>query len=280
MNRFGWLAAHPVGGYVALACAVSYLAGGPVLIAVQSLAPPDAFLVRTYGSRVLVVWGPAIAGLIMASVTGRQGGAAALLRLLIPCRFDLPLAAAILVAGGATAAGALLMQGVRPDELRSVLGGSAALAAAHWLLQLTIIATGEELGWRGWLLPELGARMSRFRATMITAGIWTIWHGPLLLGDPRVVLAFVAGVFGLSVLFAWLRWRASTTLVPVIAAHASVNAPLFFWEQVAARTGPDARLSQAWIAMEMTFACAALVLLTLTWRWWTRGPAASLHPSG
>lgn len=269
MSRFAWLAARPVSGYVALAFAVSYLAGVPVLIAVQSMAPPDAFLVRAYGARALVVCGPAIAALIMAALTGRQGGAAALLRLLIPRRFDLAIAAAILVAAGAMAACALLMRGVRPDELRAALDEHAGLAAAHWLLQFAIVATGEELGWRGWLLPELGARMNRFRAAMSTAAIWAIWHGPLLLGDPRVVLAFLAGVFGLSVLFAWLRWRASTTLVPVIAAHASVNAPLFFWEQIAAGTGPDGWLAQAWIAMEVGFALAALALLMLTWRWWT-----------
>ena len=42
-------------------------------------------------------------------------------------------------------------------------------------------ATGEELGWRGFLVPKLAERMS-FRGTAITSGvIWATWHMPLII---------------------------------------------------------------------------------------------------
>lgn len=46
---------------------------------------------------------------------------------------------------------------------------------------LNIITTmGEELGWRGYLLPNLCKKYSPFIATIVTGVIWGIWHAPLI----------------------------------------------------------------------------------------------------
>ena len=41
--------------------------------------------------------------------------------------------------------------------------------------------TGEEIGWRGLLFPELKKLFSFNQATLITGAIWTLWHLPLIL---------------------------------------------------------------------------------------------------
>ena len=120
--------------------------------------------------------------------------------------------------------------------------------------------------------PNSAYRTTRLQATLGTAVIWTLWHGPLLLGAPLTVTAFIAGTFGLSVLFAWLRWRVPSGLFVVVIAHASVNAPFFFWEQVSPETA--LRASTAWALAEATYFVAGAVLLPATWQWWTQHPGA------
>jgi membrane protease YdiL (CAAX protease family) len=91
-------------------------------------------------------------------------------------------------------------------------------------------ALGEEIGWRGFLVPEL-ARRSSFLGTSLVSGIlWAVWHYPLILwgkiGDGTPVwyrlLCFTIMVMGLSVAFAWLRLRSGSLWTGVLL-HAGDN---------------------------------------------------------
>ena len=55
-------------------------------------------------------------------------------------------------------------------------------AAIFGLLVLVMLgaAFGEELGWRGYLLPRLAARTTARRAVLIQGLIWFCWHLPLV----------------------------------------------------------------------------------------------------
>ena len=37
---------------------------------------------------------------------------------------------------------------------------------------------GEELGWRGFLLPRLAARQGPLRASLVVGLLWGLWHLP------------------------------------------------------------------------------------------------------
>src|SRR6185437_16230186 len=76
-------------------------------------------------------------------------------------------------------------------------------------------ALGEELGWRGFLVPQLAKVMS-FRGVALTSGvIWSLWHYPIILfstyrgAGPRwySLLCFTVMVIGISFLFAWMRLK-------------------------------------------------------------------------
>jgi len=269
-----WLNAHPVAAFVLLAFGISYLVGVPVLIAGMSAIAPRHELLRGYLPRILVVYGPALAALLLTHYAG-AGGPAVLLRRLLPSRTDVWVAAAVFVASGVAAATALRIAGVSSAEISRSVSAHAGLLAAHFALQLAVVAVGEELGWRGWLLPQLATRTSRLRAALGTGVIWGVWHAPQLFSGIATAGMFLLSVIALSVLFTWLWAYARSGLFTVVVAHASVNAPLFFWEQVSAGTaGGDERLRRAWLVLQVAYAAAALVLVLARWSWWS-GTAAT-----
>jgi membrane protease YdiL (CAAX protease family) len=94
-----------------------------------------------------------------------------------------------------------------------------------------ISGAGEEIGWRGFLVPELCKSMSFTKAMLLSGAIWAAWHMPLLLfadynmpGVPKLyaLIMFVIMVMGISFAFGWLRLK-SGSLWPAALLHASHN---------------------------------------------------------
>ena len=91
------------------------------------------------------------------------------------------------------------------------------------------LAFGEELGWRGFLVPAL-RQYGTWPALVISGLIWGLWHAPvILLGynfgrtDVTGVLLMTAGCLAWGVLLGWLRLR-SASLWPAVFAHGAMNA--------------------------------------------------------
>jgi len=93
-----------------------------------------------------------------------------------------------------------------------------------------IPSLGEEIGWRGFLLPNLEP-LGRIKAMVISGMIWALWHTPMILilgflyGNqmwPGVLLHFtmVSGL-GIWMAYIWLKTR-STILAAFM--HATFNA--------------------------------------------------------
>jgi uncharacterized protein len=91
-------------------------------------------------------------------------------------------------------------------------------------------ALGEEIGWRGFLLPRLAHRMGPTWGALVSGLIWTAWHVPLLIfGDyhsaaPRwfALSCFAVMVVSLSFVLAWLRLK-SGSVWPCAILHACHN---------------------------------------------------------
>jgi len=96
---------------------------------------------------------------------------------------------------------------------------------------------GEEIFYRGFLQKVLEDRYGARRATFTEASLFALvhlcHHGILMTGAGLQVLPlsgalWVAQMFALSLLFAWLR-RRGESIVPAILAHAAFNAAMNGW---------------------------------------------------
>jgi CAAX protease family protein len=91
-------------------------------------------------------------------------------------------------------------------------------------------ALGEEIGLRGFLVPEL-AKVTDFTRIALISGVgWAVWHYPLFLfadygaGIPKVfaMASFTITVVALSFLYAWMR-LVSGSIWTAMLLHASHN---------------------------------------------------------
>jgi membrane protease YdiL (CAAX protease family) len=106
-------------------------------------------------------------------------------------------------------------------------------------------ALGEEIGWRGFLVPELAKRTNYTATSLISGCIWAIWHYPILIfADYNAgtstwygLTCFSVMVISLGFVFAWMRLKSGSLWTGVLL-HASHN--LFiqaFFDPVTADTG-------------------------------------------
>jgi membrane protease YdiL (CAAX protease family) len=108
-----------------------------------------------------------------------------------------------------------------------------------------VSALGEELGWRGFLVPKLAEGTTFTRTAFISGIIWSAWHIPLIVfadyngGTPPAysVTCFVIMVVAISFPLAWFRLR-SRSVWPAALLHASHNLYIQgFFDRVTVDTG-------------------------------------------
>ncbi len=98
------------------------------------------------------------------------------------------------------------------------------------ILSGTILAMGEEIGWRGFLLPKMAILIGRKYAILVCGLIWAVWHYPLMIaglyqsGTPAwyQLPMFTIEVVLITAVMAYLRLN-SNSLWPAILLHASHN---------------------------------------------------------
>ena len=89
---------------------------------------------------------------------------------------------------------------------------------------------GEELGWRGFLVPRVYERLGVVGTGVTTGVLWAVWHYPSLLGatynagtyPPYEIGCFTLMVVSLGVIMACLR-LASGSVWPCVLLHAVHN---------------------------------------------------------
>ena len=174
----------------------------------------------------LGTFAPAIVALAMTAQAGRQQVAALfgqVVRIDVPMRRYLLAFLFMFAVKLGVAAAYRLGLGAWPR-----LGYESVALLAVATIFSTPGQAGEELGWRGFALPRLGARIGVAWASIVLGVAWAFWHLPLFIipGVDKSGQAFPVwglGVVALSVAMAFLWLRTGRSLLPVMLMHAGVN---------------------------------------------------------
>src|SRR5215470_3788234 len=103
-----------------------------------------------------------------------------------------------------------------PDWVSFILG--IICMATTGVIENLSTTLGEEIGWRGLLLPELAKHMSFTKAGLLSGVIWAAWHCPLLLfadynaGTNRLYALTSSTItcVSLSFILAWFRLKSES----------------------------------------------------------------------
>ncbi len=162
----------------------------------------------------------------------------------------------------------------------TTIGVAIPLTATIGVISALPSALGEELGWRGYLLPRLVERYGFSGGCLVSGAIWAAWHYPaLLFADYRAatstgvaITAFTMMVLGLSFVTGWLRMR-SASVWPVALLHASHNTVIqAILDPMTAPTG-----RAPYITTEFGFGLAAAASIAGAYLWLHRGKLARPH---
>lgn len=196
---------------------------------------------------------------------------AALYFALFPGHFDLT-GAYLRQAGGEEALSSIEAQGLTYPLYVLI---SAVSCVTYAPLLNTLAALGEEVGWRGFLYPQLKARFGVTGGRLLGGVIWGAWHFPLIAltgyeygtaywGFPVTgMLVFCVFTAALGILCDWLYGQSGTIWLPALA-HGAINAagtlPLAVSDPAFARYYPLGPVPNGLIAGLPILLLAAVVL--------------------
>ena len=181
------------------------------------------------GLQVVGISSPAIATLVVHLYENGIEGVRSVLGGLAAWRFDrvwwgvtlaLPPAFAAAYAGAYIA----LERDFSPEPIRTVSEAGGAFVLL--ILLLVVLSAGEEIGWRGHLLPLLQARLSALPASLVLGAVWAVWHVPAFYGAGIGGWAFplrLVSFFGAAVVFTWLFSNTGGSVLAVTLLHAGTS---------------------------------------------------------
>jgi membrane protease YdiL (CAAX protease family) len=104
------------------------------------------------------------------------------------------------------------------------------LAGSFGVIKSLVSALGEEIGWRGFLVPELFKNIGFTGTALVSGVVWACWHYPVLIwgdynsGTPTWygLTCFTVLVVSISFVFAWMRLKSGSLWTGALL-HASHN---------------------------------------------------------
>jgi uncharacterized protein len=133
-----------------------------------------------------------------------------------------------------------------------------------YLIVMVLFGGGqEELGWRGYILDPIEARLGPLLGNLVLGAVWAVWHLPLFLipGTSQAFMSFPAFMLltiGYSWFFSWVRQLSGKRTLAGLWVHGVANAFVPVFPTIVMAAGaPQPRF---WIFGGLTF----LIGLTIT----------------
>lgn len=223
---------YPVHAYFVLAYLISWLVWLPMILLYLQNRPAPIPLTYLFPAAI-GVYGPTLAAILTTALVEGQPGLRALLakyRLWKTApgwyAYIFLLYPAIFLVGSLLY---ILFSGASPSLHLSHLFNLPLI----FLLAIPFGPLGEELGWRGFALPRLQARLGTFSASLLLGVLWFGWHLPAALVPGvalpavtvtwEVLLNYLTMLVGFSMLFTFLYNQTGGSVLLSILLHAVIN---------------------------------------------------------
>lgn len=133
-----------------------------------------------------------------------------------------------------------------------------------FLLVFFFSVLGEEIGWRGFALPWLQARLNALQSSIILGVLWALWHLPLywIPGDFHQQLPlswFILQIMATTILITWIYNATQGSLFMVMLFHAASNTAFGVLPILPEVANNATR--QAWILDALLVIAAVVVIL-------------------
>jgi membrane protease YdiL (CAAX protease family) len=188
----------------------------------------------SWAQEIGAVWtyGPAVAAVAAAYITGRRGGVRELGHRVVSWRIGIGWYVVIVVgpfflAVLESAVTTLILGGSWANRLPPVFS-EPATASLILLLILTLTdGLGEEVGWRGFALPQM-LRGNAVVASLILGLLWAAWHLPLFWTDgaaleDSAVWALFLRLPATAVIYTWIFQHTRGSVVAAALLHGTLN---------------------------------------------------------
>ncbi len=209
-----FVAKHPAIAFVILNYAITFLFRVPLAASTAGVIP----VAVPRGFQFLGDFGPLLAALLLTGLLDGRAGIKSLCRRVVQWRvavvwYLVALLGTLALFGMAAIVGEFVFGAPALDL--TLFGHWEELPGLHpvatWVFLILTIGLGEEVGWRGFMLPKLQTKASALTASLLVGLAWIFWHLPTFIFDPQFAgwgLSFRLGwgfiITCMAIIYTWL----------------------------------------------------------------------------
>lgn len=125
-----------------------------------------------------------------------------------------------------------------------------------------LVTNGEEMGWRGYILPRLQAKHAALTSSLILGVVWGFWHLPkyIVHFSPSTFAWSILHFMAFAVLLTWLYNNARGSLLVVAVCHAISNTVAVFLPIANMASGENMGSYIFYVLFEVTAAIVVTVV--------------------
>jgi membrane protease YdiL (CAAX protease family) len=268
----GFVEKRPLTSFFVMAYLFSWVTVIPYILSQRGILPDTKVFAVFFAAKPFT--GPALATYIICRILGGNDAWVHLKNRVRQTKADLRWYLLILLGiPAAMSLGLLIVNEGMPS-----FHGITSFFFVGYLIQFVIIfffggPLGEEVGWRGFALPRMQARIGALKASILLGALWVLWHLPDFLtvaqrGGPGSSLSllyfnlpifFLSGL-AISIVMTWVFNHTGGSLFIAILLHTSLNA----FSTVQSYLKGSKLLTETDLAFTIGFVLLALLIVVTT----------------